>query len=76
MTLPERVRHEHLHLFGDGLRRFIHVHPYPANDRDSLATRAHRHENGRHSHPHGHDLYRPLPVNVVRRPIVATREPR
>ena len=56
--------HEHLHLFGDGLRAMAHAHPHPLGDwpkdRDPLATRAHRHVNGRHSHPHGHAGYEPL----------------
>lgn len=65
----ERHRHEHLHLFADGLRRFVHLHPYPAGELDRLAAHPHRHVNGRHSHPHGHDLYQPLPANVRRRPI-------
>lgn len=75
----ERVtghRHEHLHLYADGLRRFVHVHDYPTSGLDPLAARPHRHENGRHSHPHDHRLYRPLPENVKRRPIVPTNAQR
>lgn len=64
-------RHEHLHLFADGLRRFVHVHEHPLTDADPLAARVHRHENGAHSHPHGHGKYAPLPPGVVRRPIIA-----
>lgn len=65
--------HEHLHLFEDGLRRLVHAHRYPEDANDPLATRAHSHTNGQHSHPHVyelHDLYEPLPEGVERRPIV------
>ncbi len=64
------TRHEHLHLFADGLRRLIHAHPYPVNEQDPLAARPHRHVNGRHRHPHGHAGYAPLPAGETRRPIV------
>ena len=67
------MTHEHLHLYADGLRRIVHAHPDPVNDRDPLAARPHRHENGQHSHPHGHKGYRPLPPGEERRPIVAAR---
>lgn len=62
--------HEHLHLFGDGLRYFIHSHPYPKDSSESLFAREHRHLNGSHSHPHGHKDYKPLPSNEERRPII------
>lgn len=64
-------RHEHLHLFGDGLRALVHAHPDPGDAGEGSALRPHRHVNGRHSHPHGHGGYQLLPPDNDRRPIVA-----
>ena len=61
--------HEHLHLYADGLRRFVHVH-----EPGIPPTRPHRHVNGAHSHPHGHAQYEPLPPDQERRPIVPVVE--
>lgn len=59
-------RHEHLHWFADGLAAFVHEHLPPQSEDDPLATRAHSHVNGRHSHPHDHSLYEPLPAGETR----------
>jgi len=65
-AVARALRHEHLHLFDDGLRRLVHKHSYP----ESLAD-PHQHKNGGHIHPHGHDGYEPVPSGEARRPIIA-----
>jgi hypothetical protein len=51
-------RHTHTHSWMDGTRSFTHAHDYPQSANDPNATRPHRHVNGHHSHPHGHEAYR------------------
>lgn len=65
--------HEHLHLFGDGLRAFVHAHDRPSSGAEGSAMRVHRHVNGQHAHPHGHAEYRLLPASHDRRPIEPAR---
>lgn len=58
-------RHEHVHWFADGVRAFAHEHLRPESAAE-LATRVHAHVNGRHSHPHDHSTYEPLPAGENR----------
>jgi hypothetical protein len=57
----EGVEHTHVHRWiSDNevhWRRFTHVHPWPVAGDKKLDIRPHRHVNGWHAHPHGHDLY-------------------
>jgi hypothetical protein len=50
-------QHEHTHSWEDGTRHLRHGHERPTSGEDPNAARPHRHINGYHSHPHGHDGY-------------------
>lgn len=54
---PTDEPHTHVHNWVGGERRFTHSHPPPVDVLDENAARPHRHSNGEHSHPHGHDIY-------------------